>query len=271
MADPINVANSAAQLAGKTLLTREDTVEIIGAWNFATAPAAPFTVEDGSAKVDHLNADLLDGEEGAAYHNAGGLVTGIIPAGRFPDPLPAVSGEALTNLNAANLTGVVAALLKGFAFSAGQSNAAGSVDTQLASYDVPIPGAFAQPGDAIIIEGALSIAANADNPKLFKAQLGAGSLVTFMSTALNVANHVAPFRVVLRRRTPATGSMTGVIWLGATDGGVLTPYLINKGLTGLDWTIDQTLKVFANSATIGTVLLTDYYVLAARGVAGALV
>jgi len=258
MAAPINVGNTAAQLAGKTLLTLEDATDIPALWNFVGTP--PFTVES-EALVPGLNADLLDGEEGAAFHNASGLVTGIIPAGRFPDPLPAVSGEALTQLRT---------LLKGFGYSAGQANTAGSGDTQLTNYDVVVP-PFGQPGDVLIIEGTLLLLANTDNPKLFKAQLGGGTLVTFVSTALNVANHIAPFRVVLRRRTSTTGSMTGIAWLGAAALGAATPYIINSGITGVDWTIDQTLKVFANSATADTVRLTDYDTLPARGVTGALV
>jgi hypothetical protein len=107
MADPIQVANSATQLTGKTLVTAEDSQAIEGQKVFNRAPLAPFEVESGSAVVTNLDADKLDGEHGADFHNASNLATGTVPGERIPNPLPAVSGENLTNLNAANLTGVI--------------------------------------------------------------------------------------------------------------------------------------------------------------------
>ena len=107
MADPIQVANSATQLDGKTLVTVEDFQEVTGQKTFARAPSAPFEVETGSAVVTNLDADKLDGEHGADYHNASLLATGTVPGARLPDPLPAVSGENLNNLPAPNLTGVI--------------------------------------------------------------------------------------------------------------------------------------------------------------------
>jgi hypothetical protein len=107
MADPIQVTNSALQLDGKTLVTAEDYQAIGGQKTFERAPDPPFEVEVGSAKVAHLDADLLDGEEGSLYHDASNLDSGTVPSARFPAVLPAVSGENLTNLDAANLTGVI--------------------------------------------------------------------------------------------------------------------------------------------------------------------
>jgi hypothetical protein len=71
------------------------------------APSPPFEVESGSGTVAHLDADKLDGEENAAYHNATNLNAGVVPAERIPAPLPARSGENLTNLDAQALTGVI--------------------------------------------------------------------------------------------------------------------------------------------------------------------
>jgi microcystin-dependent protein len=59
-----------------------------GLITFDRDPDAPFAVSGGSATVPNLDADLLDGQQGAAYHDASQL-TGS---------LPAISG--------ANLTGV---------------------------------------------------------------------------------------------------------------------------------------------------------------------
>jgi len=57
-----------------------------------------------------LNADLLDGEEGTYYRNAGNLNAGTIPNARFPSTLPTISGQNLTSLNASNISsGTIAA------------------------------------------------------------------------------------------------------------------------------------------------------------------
>ena len=45
-----------------------------------------------------LDADTLDGQQGAYYQNASNLNAGTVPDARFPATLPAVSGANLTNL-----------------------------------------------------------------------------------------------------------------------------------------------------------------------------
>jgi len=102
------IKNSAADLAGKTLLKAEDSQPVTGLKTFLRAPLAPFGVEASSAVVPNLDADLLDGEHGADYHDAAQL-TGTVPAAAIPDPLPARSAENLVNIPSANLTGPVPA------------------------------------------------------------------------------------------------------------------------------------------------------------------
>jgi len=102
------IKNSAADLAGKTLLKAEDSQPVTGLKTFLRAPLAPFGVEASSAVVPNLDADLLDGEHGADYHDAA-LLVGTVPATCLPDPLPARSAENLVNIPAANLTGPVPA------------------------------------------------------------------------------------------------------------------------------------------------------------------
>ena len=109
------IKNAAANLAGKTLLKAEDSQPVTGLKTFLRAPLAPFGVEASSAVVPNLDADLLDGEHGADYHDAAQL-TGTVPAAAIPDPLPARSAENLVNIPSANLTGPVpAASLLGLA------------------------------------------------------------------------------------------------------------------------------------------------------------
>lgn len=107
MADPVEVANAAADLADKTVLLGESNQEVTGLKSFKRAPDAPIEVQAGSAAVPNLDADKLDGEEGSAYHNASNLNAGTIPDARFPDPLPALSGENLHTLDASKLTGTI--------------------------------------------------------------------------------------------------------------------------------------------------------------------
>lgn len=98
------VANTAADLNGATLLKASGDQTITGNKTFDRGTNAPFTVNAGSGTVTHLDADHLDGEDGADYHNASLLSAGTVPDGRFPATLPAASGENLTALNASNLT-----------------------------------------------------------------------------------------------------------------------------------------------------------------------
>jgi len=53
---------------------------------------------DGSGSG--LDADLLDGQQGSYYRNAGNLNAGTIPDARFPSTLPAVDGSNLTGISA---------------------------------------------------------------------------------------------------------------------------------------------------------------------------
>lgn len=75
----VSVLNTDAGLSGKTLLNTDDSQTIIGAKNFDRDPNPPFTVSSGSAKVDNLDADKVDGIEGAALLQlAGGTMSGLL-------------------------------------------------------------------------------------------------------------------------------------------------------------------------------------------------
>jgi len=66
MAD-ISVANTTSDLSGKTLITCEGDKTVTGLITFDRDPGAPFAVSGSSAKVTNLDADKLDGVEGAGY------------------------------------------------------------------------------------------------------------------------------------------------------------------------------------------------------------
>jgi hypothetical protein len=162
--------------------------------------------------------------------------------------------------------GALKTLLKGFAFSSGEGNDAGGADTQLTSYNVTIGADFMdQPGDALIVEGTLVSDATSE-AKTCKLQVASGTKVTIYSATS--ASHIIPFRIVIRRRTSTTGSMTGITWVGAAATGAPTNYLVNSSLGSVDWTASQTLSIHASGSTADSIKLSDYHVQNARGVTG---
>ena len=78
----VTVLNTTASLSGKTLMKLEDSQTITGAKTFDLGASAPFIVISGSAKVDYLDVDKLDGETGADYHNATLLASGTVAIAR---------------------------------------------------------------------------------------------------------------------------------------------------------------------------------------------
>ena len=71
----ISVLNTSANLSGKTLLAAENDYTITGNMTYDRDPSAPFTVTASSAKVSNLDADKLDGVEGAAMGQLGVAAT----------------------------------------------------------------------------------------------------------------------------------------------------------------------------------------------------
>jgi hypothetical protein len=63
----ITVLNTDAGLSGKTIANLEDGQTVTGLKTFDRDPNAPFAVSAASAVVTNLDADKLDGLEGAAY------------------------------------------------------------------------------------------------------------------------------------------------------------------------------------------------------------
>ena len=108
----VTVLNTTASLSGKTLMKLEDSQTVTGAKTFDRGASAPFICISGSAKVDYLDADKLDGQTGADYHDST-LLTGTIPDARFPATLPAASGVNLTALNGTNIASGTIAVARG--------------------------------------------------------------------------------------------------------------------------------------------------------------
>ena len=80
MAD-IQVANTDADLSGNTVVTEENAYTITGLHTFSRSANAPFACISGSAVVTYLDADKLDGQEGA-YYLAAANATGTLAVNR---------------------------------------------------------------------------------------------------------------------------------------------------------------------------------------------
>jgi len=63
----VSVLNSDVQLSASQLIDADDAQTITGVKTFDIDPSAPFAVTSGSAVVTNLDADKLDGQEGASY------------------------------------------------------------------------------------------------------------------------------------------------------------------------------------------------------------
>jgi hypothetical protein len=63
----IALANTSAQLSGKTVLTAESDWTVSGLITFSRGVSAPFAVAAGAAKVSNLDADKLDGKDESAF------------------------------------------------------------------------------------------------------------------------------------------------------------------------------------------------------------
>lgn len=159
---------------------------------------------------------------------------------------------------------------KHFAYSSGQGNAAGGGDTQLTSYDVTIPAnALAKAGDAIVVEG-LWLHDGSAGTRTCKISVGSGSLCQMSANPL--ANGLVAFRMVIRRRTSTSGSVTGLSYTGSsTHGGAVNLILTNSAFGSVDWTTSQTLKIWAAHSTANACKLTDYRATFVIGLEGAVV
>lgn len=90
----VTVLNTTSSLSGKTLAKLEDTQSFTGSKTFDLGAAAPFVVVSGAAKVSNLDADKLDGQEGAYYQDPANL-SAVVPIAKGG------TGAATTSANLA--------------------------------------------------------------------------------------------------------------------------------------------------------------------------
>lgn len=161
--------------------------------------------------------------------------------------------------------------LRTIAFGSGQGNAAGGADTEMTSYDTFIPANYlATAGNAIVIEGNMTVAANTD-AKTVKVKVGTGTAVTVWSSNASVANHVVPFRIVIRRRTSTTGSVTSIFEAGVASAGAPTAYMVYTTLGTVAWGSNQVLNLYTAANTINSIVLNDLTTYGIRTQNGAVV
>jgi hypothetical protein len=152
----VAVQNTSASLTGKTLATLEGTQVVTGQKTFDLGASAPFVCVSGAAKVDHLDADLLDGEEASDFHDATQLV-GTVPAANLPTliALGAVCGRlTLTTALPVTTADVTAAVTLFYALYAGNRIAlyTGSawVLSTIAQLSIAVPATTSQMYDVFV-------------------------------------------------------------------------------------------------------------------------
>ena len=108
------IANTAASILNQTVLTGAQAQDITGLKSFLRSPSAPFAVQAGSAKVDNLDADLLDGQSGSYYNAAANLTGTALPAAIVTSSLTAVGTIATGVWNAGAVTSSGILTVNGF-------------------------------------------------------------------------------------------------------------------------------------------------------------
>lgn len=67
----VTIANTTANISGKTVIVAERDYTVTGAWTFSRSPSAPFLVAAGSGSVANLDADKLDGVDSTGFAQKG--------------------------------------------------------------------------------------------------------------------------------------------------------------------------------------------------------
>ncbi len=101
----VSIANTTANISGKTVILAERDFTITGAWLFSRSPSAPFSVAGGSAVVTNLDADKLRGQTGPAGPIVGTTDTQTLTNKTLTSPTintptiatPSVSGGTFTS------------------------------------------------------------------------------------------------------------------------------------------------------------------------------
>lgn len=79
----VSIANTTSQVSGKTVVIAEGDTTVTGLHTFSRSTSAPFAVNAGAGNVANLDADKLDGQEGAYYTSASNLASGTVPDARM--------------------------------------------------------------------------------------------------------------------------------------------------------------------------------------------
>lgn len=108
----VSVLNTTSNLSGKTIVVAENPYTVTGLLTYDRDPNPPFAVSSGSAVVPNLDADKLDGFEGAAFLQlAGGTLTGLLTVdGRITFPAvqnPSSNANTLDDYEEGNWTPVL--------------------------------------------------------------------------------------------------------------------------------------------------------------------
>lgn len=103
-----------SQINDGSILARVASVETVtGLWTFNRGAAAPFAVDASSLVVANLDSDLLDGQEGSFYQDAGNLNAGVLLDARVQESNVTQHEAALTILETQITDGSILARVAG--------------------------------------------------------------------------------------------------------------------------------------------------------------
>lgn len=275
----VDVAGIAGQTLeeGQAVYLEDGTLGTVGRWYKASN--LTLTQGPGAPQVGFVLSDAAVGEDinvrtkgrvtlsgltpGAVYYldDTTGAITSTIPNPESNEEIPFAVGfaDSTTTLVIPLATHRIwgEPTLKTVAFSVGQGCTSGTVDTDLSSYQVFVPANYLHSaGNAIVCEGVANVLQNG-NTKVLKIKVGSATAVTVWTSTANVANHVVPFRIVIRRRAATTGLVTGIVWQGAASAGTPTNYMTSQAAGTVAWASDQLIKIMASGQAADDILLTD--------------
>lgn len=160
-------------------------------------------------------------------------------------------------------------LSKGFGYNGGQGNDASASDTELTRFTHTIPAyALGTDGSALVISSLWVRGATAGTATMKVEIGGSGKIGIVSETNVNTTPWV---RFWINRRSNTTGALGGHNWSGAVSGGAPTVYLFGTGLSGLNWSTDQSLKFYSQHTTANQLTLAYVHVQMVPSTTGAVV
>lgn len=155
--------------------------------------------------------------------------------------------------------------LFGVGFSVGGANTGTTETDPLPGFTFSLAASYLTTGEFVHMRGFVILANNV-NAKTVRLRVGSGTAITVFSSALAIANHVGIFDCWLVVRSSTTGAIQGQYYAGgAASGTTPTAFLINNGVSGVNFAIVQTTRLTGQGGASNDVTMADWLVTQFRG------